>query len=67
MAKAGVIPDHAERVLGHVIPGVHGTYNRYDYSPEKAAALQRLADMVETIIHPPDKSNVVPMPARSAR
>jgi hypothetical protein len=39
----------------------------HDYAPEKAEALQRLADMVAVILNPPDKRNVVPMPARSAR
>ena len=27
--------DHAERVFGHVIPGVRGTYDRYAISPRK--------------------------------
>ena len=31
MSKAGVNADHAERALGHVIAGVRGTYDKYEY------------------------------------
>jgi len=64
MAKAGVADNVAERVLGHAIPGIHGIYNRYEYANEKADALQRLATLVETILNPPDKTNVVDLAAR---
>lgn len=50
MAAAGVAPDIAERVLGHVIPGVGGVYNRHDYAAEKAAALKALADAIDNIV-----------------
>lgn len=39
MARLGVQQEHIERVLGHAIEGVAGTYNRYSYLPEKRAAL----------------------------
>ena len=39
MARAGVRPDISERVLGHTIKGVEGTYDQHDYSDEKADAL----------------------------
>jgi integrase len=58
MSRAGVRPDIAERVLGHVIPGVEGVYNRYGYDPEKADALAKLAALIERIVNPP-KGNVV--------
>jgi integrase len=64
MARAGVADNVAERVLGHAIPGVHGIYNRHDYFEEKADALARLATLLETIINPPDKTNVVELAAR---
>ena len=54
----------AERVLGHAIPGVQGVYNRHAYFEEKADALARLATLVETILNPPDKTNVVDLAAR---
>lgn len=41
MARLGVPQEHIERVLGHAIEGVAGTYNRYSYIEEKRAALER--------------------------
>lgn len=58
MARAGVRPDISERVLGHAIAGVEGVYDQHSYDTEKADALQRLADLIETILHPPE-GNVV--------
>jgi hypothetical protein len=52
MSRAHVRPDIGERVLGHVIPGVGGTYDRYQYADEKRDALARLADLVERILNP---------------
>jgi hypothetical protein len=63
MARAGVADNVAERVLGHAIPGVQGIYNRHAYFDEKADALARLATLVETILNPPDKTNVVELKA----
>ncbi|WP_417322477.1 tyrosine-type recombinase/integrase [Erythrobacter aureus] len=40
MARLGVAQEHIERVLGHVVAGVAGTYNRYSYLDEKRAALE---------------------------
>jgi integrase len=58
MARAGVRSEIAERVLGHVLPGVEGIYDRHEYREEKAEALAKLARLVETILHPP-AGNVV--------
>jgi integrase len=52
MARAGVRPDISERVLGHVIAGVEGTYDRHSYADEKRDALERLAAMIERILNP---------------
>lgn len=60
MSRAGVRPDISERVLGHVIPGVEGVYDRHTYEAEKAEALQKLAGLVSLILTPP-KGNVVTM------
>lgn len=57
MSRAGVPSDHAERCLGHVIPGVRGVYDRHEYFDEKARAFEALAAQVERIINPQD--NVV--------
>jgi integrase len=53
MARAGVRPDISERVLGHVIAGVEGTYDRHSYADEKRDALEKLATMIERIVDPP--------------
>jgi integrase len=50
MSRAGVPTDHAERVLGHVIGGVRGTYDRHEYLDEKRDALASLARLVDRII-----------------
>jgi integrase len=52
MVRAGVRPDISERVLGHVIAGVEGTYDRHSYAEEKRDALEKLAVMVERILKP---------------
>jgi integrase len=54
MSRAGVPADHAERCLGHVIGGVRATYDRYTFLPQKKAALEKLAALVETILNPTD-------------
>jgi integrase len=50
MSRAGVRPDIAERVLGHVIGGVEGVYDRHRYDEEKAEALTKLAEMILGIL-----------------
>jgi hypothetical protein len=47
-----VSPDHAERILGHAIPGVRGTYDRHEYADEKRDALEKLSALAERILHP---------------
>lgn len=41
MARIGVSQEHIERVLGHIIQGVAGTYNHYNYQKEKLEALKK--------------------------
>ena len=50
MSRAGVLSEHAERVMGHVIGGVEGIYDRHDYSAEKGDAVKRLAALIEIIV-----------------
>ena len=66
MARAGVRPDVSERVLGHVIRGVEGTYDRHSYADEKRDALEKLAAMIERILHPAS-SNVASLADHRAR
>jgi integrase len=49
MSRAGVSPDHAERCLGHKIPGVRGIYDRYEYHAEKAQAYEAQAALIGRI------------------
>lgn len=65
MSRGDIRPDIAERVLGHVIPGVAGTYDRHDYLEKKQHALETLAIQLERILSPPP-ANVVPLSSRSA-
>jgi integrase len=58
MARAGIRPDISERVLGHVMGGVEGIYDRHKYDEEKAFALTSLAALIEKIVNPP-ANNVV--------
>jgi integrase len=58
MQRAGVRPDISERVLGHAIKGVEGVYDQHDYSAEKAAALQALADQVNSVLNTSGAANV---------
>lgn len=53
MSRAGVQSEHAERVLGHVIGGVEGIYDRHSYDAEKADALRKVAGLIERIVDPP--------------
>jgi integrase len=53
MSRAGVASDHAERVLGHVLPGIRGTYDRHSFYNEKKHALAALAAQIERIVEPP--------------
>jgi integrase len=52
MSRAKVPTDHAERCLGHVMGGVRGTYDRYEYLEEKRAAFEKLASIVDLILNP---------------
>ena len=40
MSAAGVNPDHAERCLGHALPGIRKTYDLHEYRAEKLAAFE---------------------------
>jgi hypothetical protein len=59
--------EHAERVLGHARGVIEETYDVHSYGPEKAAALAKLANLIETIVNPPPDTNVLPMRAPTVR
>jgi len=50
MAKAGVLREHSERVLGHSLGPIDDIYNQYAYDSEKASALARLAALISIIL-----------------
>ncbi len=52
MSRAGVPSDHAERCLGHVLPGMRGTYDRHEYLAEKSRAFEALAALINSTINP---------------
>jgi integrase len=60
MSRAGVAPHISERVLGHVIDGVEGVYDRHHYLDEKRDALERLASLVAKIVAP-STTNLAPI------
>ena len=62
MSRAGVSADIAERCLGHVIPGVRGIYDRYEFHDEKRRAYELLAQLIQRIVNPPE-DNVVQLAA----
>jgi hypothetical protein len=64
LPRAGVNADIAERCIGHIIGGVRGVYDRYEYLDEKREAFEKLAALVDRIINPPAADNVIPMPER---
>ena len=59
MARAQVPERHAEKCLGHAIPGVKGIYNRYPYRDEMLIAYEKLATLITSIVDP--QPNVVTM------
>jgi integrase len=63
MSAAAVNPDHAERCLGHALPGIRKTYDRYEFRSEKLAAFEALAARITQIVNPPGGDNVVPLRA----
>ena len=68
MSRALVPVDHAERVLGHVIGGVRGVYDRHAFHAEKKAALEALGRLIERIVHPQENIVVADIgEAREAR
>jgi integrase len=63
MSRAGVLSEHAERVMGHAIGGLEQIYDRHSYFDEKADALRRLAALIDDIIYP-RPGEVVPLRGR---
>jgi integrase len=65
MSRANVPSDHAERCLGHVLPGIRGTYDRHEYLNEKRRAFDALATLIDRIVNSTD--NVVSLSQSRAK
>jgi integrase len=65
MSAAGITNDIAERVLGHAMETIRGTYDRHAYEAEKREALERLGSANDRILHPV-AGNVVNIESRRA-
>jgi integrase len=61
LSELGIRPDIGERILGHVIGGVAGIYDRGSYEPQMRHALEAWAAHVEAVVNPPPKGKVVRM------
>jgi len=62
MARLGIPPHVADRVLNHTsgtISGVAAVYNRFQYLDERRNALEAWGKFVEGSIHPERQGNVV--------
>ena len=65
MAKIGIAPHVADKVLNHTagtIRGVAAVYNRFEYLDERKAALNALGRYIESLIRP-EAQNVVSLAA----
>jgi hypothetical protein len=65
MARLGIAPHVADRILNHqagTIRGVAAVYNRFAYLDERKAALETWGCHVESLVRPVP-SNVVPLAA----
>jgi len=56
LTRVGIRPEIADRVVGHVIPGVAGVYDRHGYIAEKRHTLGALAAEIDRIVNQPSVS-----------
>ena len=64
MARLGIAPHIADKVLNHTagtIRGVAAVYNRHAYLDERRAALHAWSRFVEALVQPGGADNVVPI------
>lgn len=64
LAREGVPPHIAERLLNHKQPGMAAVYDVHQYQKEKAAALVKLADAIDRTLGAGRKAKVVGMDRR---
>lgn len=66
LGKLGIPPHICERCLNHVIRGVEGVYDRYDYFDERKAALDKWADLLGLLESGGATANVTPIRKNAA-
>jgi integrase len=66
LSRAGVLPDICEWCLGHLLPPMRATYDHYRPIDEMRDAFERLAALIERIVHPPE-GTVIDLQERAAR
>jgi integrase len=59
LSKLKIAPDIGERVIGHTIGGIRGTYDRYEYLDEKRTALTAWENYLSRVIRRTSGENVV--------
>jgi integrase len=59
LSRANIANDIAEMCLGHVLPGIRATYDKFKYVEQKRHAFESLANLIERIVNPPPQENVV--------
>lgn len=62
MSALGVNPIVCEAVIGHALPGLIKTYDRYSYTKEKREALEMWGNHVLSLGNP--KSNIIHLPPK---
>lgn len=50
LASLGCPNEIGEAIVGHVPPGIVGTYNSFSYDPERTAWLKKLSDYLESLV-----------------
>jgi hypothetical protein len=60
LSRADIDADIGERCLGHALPAIRGTYDKYEYLPQMKRAYDALAALIELIANPP-RGNVTPL------
>jgi len=63
LARCGVAREIAEQVLGHALPTIEATYNKFKYEAEKLDALKKLTALVMRIVRD-EKAAVTALRAR---
>jgi hypothetical protein len=67
MASIGIAPHVVDKILNHStgkISGIAAIYNRFEYLPERKAALEAWSRHIESLIRP-SPPNVVQIPRRA--